>query len=120
MSAISEAMLLGTRLGVDPKVLAAALNSATARCWSSDTYNPYPGVIETAPSSRGYEGGFAVDLMLKDLKLATDAAAAVDLQTPMGNQAQHLYQGLQGEGYGKLDFSSVLKYLDQNSVDKTA
>ena len=53
MSAISEAMLLGTRLGVDPKVLAAALNSATARCWSSDTYNPYPGVIETAPSSRG-------------------------------------------------------------------
>ena len=65
MAAVSEAMSLGVALGIDPKVLAGIVNTSTGRCWSSDTYNPYPGVIETAPSSRGYSGGFGTDLMLK-------------------------------------------------------
>jgi 3-hydroxyisobutyrate dehydrogenase len=66
-----EAMNLGVKLGIDPSVLAGVINTSTGRCWSSDTYNPCPGVIPTAPSSRGYEGGFANALMEKDLFLAT-------------------------------------------------
>jgi 3-hydroxyisobutyrate dehydrogenase len=58
---------LGDALGIDTQVLAGIINSSTGRCWSSDTYNPWPGVIETAPASRGYTGGFGADLMLKDL-----------------------------------------------------
>ncbi|WP_323123808.1 3-hydroxyisobutyrate dehydrogenase, partial [Burkholderia alba] len=74
MAGVSEAMALGVALGIDPKVLGGIINTSTGRCWSSDTYNPYPGVIDTAPSSRGYTGGFGTDLMLKDLGLANDAA----------------------------------------------
>jgi 3-hydroxyisobutyrate dehydrogenase len=70
MAGVAEAM----SLGVDAKVLGGIINTSTGRCWSSDTYNPYPGVIATAPSSRGFTGGFGTDLMLKDLGLATDAA----------------------------------------------
>ena len=55
-------MALGDALGIDTQVLAGIINSSTGRCWSSDTYNPWPGVIETAPSSRGYTGGFGADL----------------------------------------------------------
>jgi len=67
MAGVAEAMALGESLGIDPKVLGGIMNTSTGRCWSSDTYNPYPGLIETAPSSRGYTGGFGTDLMLKDL-----------------------------------------------------
>eukprot|EP01080_Neovahlkampfia_damariscottae_P010300 gene10300-2717_t len=73
MAAVSESMILGTNLGMDPKILAGIINSSTGRCWSSDTYNPYPGVMEGVPSSRGYTGGFGSKLMLKDIGLALEA-----------------------------------------------
>ncbi|MCO6060419.1 3-hydroxyisobutyrate dehydrogenase, partial [Pseudomonas sp. MOB-449] len=74
MVGVAEAMSLGVASGVDPKVLAGIINTSSGRCWSSDTYNPFPGVLENAPASRGYSGGFGTDLMLKDLGLATEAA----------------------------------------------
>ena len=92
MAAVSEAMSLGVALGIDPKVLAGIVNTSTGRCWSSDTYNPYPGVIETAPSSRGYSGGFGTDLMLKDLGLANDAAKQARQPVYLGALARQLYQ----------------------------
>ena len=61
----SETLNLGSRLGIDPKVLSQIINSASGRCWSSDTYNPVPGVIEGVPSSNGYKGGFGTTLMTK-------------------------------------------------------
>ncbi len=67
MIATSEGMTLAAKLGMDPKVFAGIVNTSSGRCWSSDTYNPYPGVLENAPASRGYTGGFGSDLMLKDL-----------------------------------------------------
>ncbi|KAJ3072108.1 hypothetical protein HK102_006315, partial [Quaeritorhiza haematococci] len=70
MIAASEAMNLGVRLGMDPKLLASILNTSSGRCWSTDTYNPCPGVMEGVPSSRDYEGGFGVGLMAKDMALA--------------------------------------------------
>jgi len=108
MAGVSEAMALGEALGIDPKVLAGIINTSTGRCWSSDTYNPFPGVIDTAPSTRGYTGGFGTDLMLKDLCLATDAAKTAQQPTFLGALAQQLYQTMSARGAGKLDFSAVL------------
>jgi 3-hydroxyisobutyrate dehydrogenase len=91
MGAVCEAMHLGIRLGVDAKVLAQVINSSSGRSWSSDTYNPCPGVEMTGvPSTRDYEGGFACDLMLKDLNLARDAASTVDLNMPLASSAHQV------------------------------
>jgi 3-hydroxyisobutyrate dehydrogenase len=109
MAGVSEAMALGEKLGIDPKVLGGIMNTSTGRCWSSDTYNPFPGVIETAPSTRGYTGGFGTDLMLKDLGLANDAAKSVHQPVYLGALAQQLYQTMSANGAGKLDFSAVIK-----------
>ena len=109
MAGVSEAMALGEALGIDPKVLGGIINTSTGRCWSSDTYNPFPGVIETAPSTRGYTGGFGTDLMLKDLGLATDAAKFARQPVYLGALAQQLYQTMSTKGAGKLDFSAVIK-----------
>jgi len=113
MAGVSEAMALGEALGIDPKVLGGIMNTSTGRCWSSDTYNPFPGVIETAPSSRAYTGGFGTDLMLKDLGLATEAARSVKRPAFMGALAQQLYQALSCRGDGNLDFSAVIRLYRQ-------
>jgi 3-hydroxyisobutyrate dehydrogenase len=113
MIGVSEAMALGARLGIDATVLAGIVNTSTGRCWSSDTYNPYPGVIDTAPAARGYSGGFGAELMLKDLGLANDAARAVRQPLFLGALAQQLYQAMCQRGDGQLDFSGVIRqYLD--------
>jgi 3-hydroxyisobutyrate dehydrogenase len=109
MIGVSEAMALGVRLGIDANVLAGIVNTSTGRCWSSDTYNPYPGVIETAPASRGYTGGFGAELMLKDLGLAADAARGVKQPLFLGALAQQLYQAMSQAGDGQLDFSGVIR-----------
>ena len=108
MVGVSEAMALGDALGIDTQVLAGIINSSTGRCWSSDTYNPWPGVIETAPSSRGYTGGFGADLMLKDLGLATEAARQVKQPVILGAVAQQLYQSMSQRGEGGKDFSAII------------
>ncbi len=108
MIGVAEAMSLGDALGIDPKVLAGIINTSTGRCWSSDTYNPYPGIVETAPASRGYTGGFGTDLMLKDLGLATEAAKQVKQPVMLGGLAQQLYQLLSQHGSGGLDFSAII------------
>jgi 3-hydroxyisobutyrate dehydrogenase len=108
MIGVAEAMSLGEALGIDANVLAGIINTSTGRCWSSDTYNPYPGVIETAPASRGYTGGFGTDLMLKDLGLAAEAARQVKQPVMLGALAQQLYQLLSQHGSGGLDFSAII------------
>jgi len=111
MIGVSEAMSLGARLGIDPKVLAGIFNTSSARCWSSDTYNPVPGVMPNVPASRGYSGGFAVDLMAKDLGLAVSAAAGVRAAVPLGAASLQLYSLVAQHGYGGKDFSSVYEFL---------
>jgi 3-hydroxyisobutyrate dehydrogenase len=115
MVGVAEAMNLGVALGIDPKVLAGIINTSSGRCWSSDTYNPYPGVLPNAPASRGYTGGFGTDLMLKDLGLATDAAKQARQSVVMGATAQQLYQLLSSQGAGGLDFSSIINLLKKPS-----
>ena len=108
MVGVSEAMALGAALGIDTEVLAGVINSSTGRCWSSETYNPWPGIVETAPSSRGYTGGFGAELMLKDLGLATEAARQAHQPVVLGAVAQQLYQAMSLRGEGGKDFSAII------------
>jgi 3-hydroxyisobutyrate dehydrogenase len=114
MIGVAEAMKLGETLGIDPSKLASIVNTSTGRCWSSDTCNPYPGIIEMAPASRGYSGGFGADLMLKDLGLAVDAARSAKQPVFMGALAQQLYQSMSQQGLGGLDFSGIIKLYGKN------
>lgn len=115
MIGVAEAMSLGVSLGMDPKVLAGVINTSSGRCWSSDTYNPYPGVIDSAPAGRAYSGGFGTDLMLKDLGLANEAAKQQKQPVMLGALAQQLYQTFSNQGHGSLDFSAIIKmYAGEN------
>ncbi|KAF9885887.1 hypothetical protein FE257_012267 [Aspergillus nanangensis] len=115
--ATAEAMNLGIRWGLDPKTLAEMVNTSTGRCWPMEINNPVPGVVETAPASRGYAGGFGVSLMNKDLRLALSAAK--DSGTPMalGDIARSVYNTVEEEHRGK-DFSVVYKWLQDKSEAK--
>ncbi len=108
MIGVAEAMNLGAGLGIDPKILAGVINTSSGRCWSSDTYNPYPGVMENVPAARGYSGGFGADLMLKDLCLATEAARQSRQPLVLGGVAQQLYQMFSAAGAGAQDFSAII------------
>ncbi len=115
MSGTAEALALGVREGLDPAVLSNIMKQSSGGNWALNVYNPYPGVMEGVPASRGYEGGFLVDLMLKDLGLALDAAAKLGQSAPLGSLARSLYtlhkqQGSSPEqDAGRLDFSSIQK-----------
>lgn len=116
MIATSEGMTLAAKLGMDAKVFAAIVNTSSGRCWSSDTYNPYPGVLENVPASRDYAGGFGSDLMLKDLTLVTDAAKNAKHPVMLGALAQQIYQKHSVDGNGAKDFSSViLQYMKKKA-----
>eukprot|EP00941_MAST-03F_sp_MAST-3F-sp1_P003438 g3438.t1 len=112
MTVVSEAMNLGKKQGLDTKTLANVINTSTGRCWSSDTYNPCPGVLDGVPSSRGYSGGFGSALMLKDLGLAIDCAKSVGSPLPTGGLVHQMYQLQCSVGNGHLDFSSMYKLLE--------
>ncbi len=107
MLGTSEALRLGIANGMDPKVLSDIMSKSSGRNWALELYNPCPGVMENAPSSRGYAGGFGVDLMLKDLGLAVENAENLDTSVPLGKLAQQLYENHSKAGNGQLDFSSV-------------
>lgn len=111
MIGVAEAMNLGVKLGMDPKTLAGIINTSSGRCWSSDVNNPWPGVIETAPAGRDYQGGFFTDLMLKDMGLALEAATQSESAVPMGHLAHDLYKESSEAGNGRIDFSSILKHI---------
>ena len=106
-----EAIALGEKLGLDPVVLFDIISKASGQSWSVTSYYPWPGPVPAAPSNRNYEGGFATALMLKDLKLAQDAAANVGVSTPLGSQAEALYQLFEQQGFGRVDFSGVIQML---------
>jgi 3-hydroxyisobutyrate dehydrogenase len=109
MIATAEGMALAVKLGMDANIFASIVNTSSGRCWSSDTYNPYPGVVESAPANRDYTGGFGADLMLKDLTLVTEAAKAAKQPVMLAAAAQQLYQMHSSMGNGALDFSSIIK-----------
>ena len=109
MAGTSEALALGVANGLDPKVLSDIIAKSSGRNWATELYNPWPGVMENAPASKDYAGGFGVDLMLKDLGLAAESALHARASVPLGELARNLYSLHSAQGNGKLDFSSILK-----------
>ena len=93
-----EALEMGARNGLDPRVLSEIMLASSGRNWSLEVYNPYPGVMETAPASNDYQPGFMVDLMLKDLGLALEIAEQSDVDNPMGQSGQGALQPAPGGG----------------------
>lgn len=111
MAVTGEALALGVAHGLDPKVLSQMMAVSTSRSWATEVCNPWPGVLDNAPASRGYSGGFGNDLMLKDLGLAAEAAMGVGASIPLGELARNLYAMNGRAGHGGLDFSSVVKLV---------
>ncbi len=111
MAVTGEALALGAAHGLDARALSQMMAVSTGRSWATEVCNPWPGVLENAPASRGYAGGFGSDLMLKDLGLAVEAAMATGATIPLGELARNLYAMNRQAGRGGLDFSSVVKLV---------
>jgi len=112
MIATCETFLLAKKLGLDPQTFYDIASKASGQCWSMTSYCPLPGVGPESPADRDYQGGFAAALMLKDLKLALQAASDANAAVPMGAEALALYQAFANGGQGSLDFSAIIKLLD--------
>ena len=115
MAATGEAIALGVAHGLDAKTLSQMMAVSTSRSWATEVCNPWPGVLDNAPASRGYTGGFGNDLMLKDLGLAAEAAVGIGASMPLGELARNLYAMNSRQGNGKLDFSSVVKLVAKDA-----
>jgi 3-hydroxyisobutyrate dehydrogenase len=115
MVATCETFVLARKLGLDPQTFFDISSKASGQCWSMTSYCPVPGVGPTTPADRDYEGGFAAALMLKDLRLAMEAAQGADSYTPMGAAAEELYTRFaEGLGGGSKDFSGIIKMIDDS------
>ena len=112
MVATCETFKMAEKLGLDLQTFYDISSKASGQNWSMTSYCPVPGVGPQSPADNGYQGGFATALMLKDLKLAMEAAQSVDAETPMGQRAAELYQAFADAGQGGLDFSAIIKTLD--------
>ena len=111
MIATCEAFALADKLGLDLQTFFDISSKASGQSWSMTAYCPVPGVGPQSPADNGYQGGFAAALMLKDLKLAMEAAKAAGAQVPMGQRAQELYEAFAAAGNGAVDFSGIIKTL---------
>lgn len=110
MSGTCEALNLGIENGLDPQVLSEIMLQSSGRNWALELYNPCPGVMESAPASNGYQGGFMSQLMAKDLGLAMEVAVLSHSSTPMGSVARNLFNLHNGQGNGTKDFSSLFEF----------
>ena len=111
MLGVCEAFALAEKLELAPERFFEVASQSSGQCWSLTSYCPWPGPVPAAPSNRGYEGGFLTALMLKDLKLAQEAAAKSGASTPLGAQAEAIYALFDRLGHGRKDFSAVLQLL---------
>ena len=112
MIGAAETLNMGVHMGMDKKLLSQILSKSTARCWSIDTYNPVPGVMEGVPASRDYQGGFGASLMLKDLGLAELMAQSAGTECTLGAMAKQIYTELcQNEEVAGKDFGVIFKKL---------
>jgi len=115
MLSVCEAFMLAKRLGLDAQKLFDVSSKASGQCWSLTTYCPVPGPVPTSPANRDHAPGFTAAMMLKDLKLAQDAAASNDAATPMGAAAAGLYSLFCNQGHGGMDFSGIIRMIDGQS-----
>jgi 3-hydroxyisobutyrate dehydrogenase len=111
MIAVSEAFLLAEKLGLDAQRLFDIASKSSGQCWSLTSYCPVPGPVPTSPANRGYQPGFTAAMMLKDLRLAQDAARAAQAPTPLGAAAAELYGSFADRGHAGEDFSAIIRFL---------
>lgn len=114
MAGTCEALSMGMKNGLDPKVLSDIMKQSSGGNWALQVYNPVPGVMEGVPASRDYQGGFMVDLMFKDLGLAMEVSQKSAAATPMGSAARALFNLHKSAGNGALDFSSLIRLYQQD------
>ena len=115
MLAVSEALHLAKCLGLDTRKFFEIASTSSGQCWALTSYSPEPGLVPSAPSNRGYEGGFASELMLKDLRLAEQAAIASGSPALLGAAASSIYAMHCAAGRGRLDFSSIIQMLGESA-----
>lgn len=118
MIGVCEAFALADRMGLDRQAMFDVVSTSSGSCWSINTYCPAPGVGPQSPADNGYNPGFAASLMLKDLRLAQEAAAATGAQTPLGTHAARIYEQFVDGGNGAKDFSAILLTLAERSLDE--
>ncbi len=111
MIAVSEAFTLAEQLSLTPQKLHEVVTRSSGQCWVMDQYVPVPGVLDNVPADHNYQAGFTAAMMFKDLKLSQLSAEAVNIKTPMGQQATMLYQQLNDAGMRDLDFSAIIKLI---------
>jgi 3-hydroxyisobutyrate dehydrogenase len=111
MIAVSEAFVLAEKLGLDAQKLFDVASKSSGQCWSMTTYCPVPGPVPTSPANRDYQAGFTAAMMLKDLKLAQDAATAAGARTPLGADAAKVYAQYVESGEGPRDFSGIIRFV---------
>ena len=111
MIGTAEAFVLAEKLGLSHEALFEVASTSSGRCWSVDTYCPVPGPVPASPANRDYAPGFAAALMLKDLKLAQEAASANGAQTPLGAEAMQLFALFNAHGGADRDFSGIIEFL---------
>jgi 3-hydroxyisobutyrate dehydrogenase len=111
MIAVSEAFVLGEKLGLSHQALFDVASTSSGQCWSLTSYCPAPGMLPTAPANDGYKPGFAAPLMLKDLKLAEAAAVSTATDNALGRQAAKIYESFVAAGGDSADFSGVINFI---------
>lgn len=115
MISIGEALSLSKQLGLDPKVMAEIMLTASSRCWSIDTYSPLPGHLPNVPAARGFEKGFNIELQLKDLGIAMQSAKNCGAKVELGQKATQIYEII-NKTNPKKDIGFIYKHLvDTNS-----
>lgn len=112
-----EAFNLAEKLGLDAQTFFDISSTASGQNWSMTSYCPAPGPVPAAPSNNDYKAGFAVDMMLKDLKLAAEASQSASAHTQFGVLAKDVYQAMSEAGHGGLDFSSVMLRIASQNAD---
>lgn len=112
MIGVGEAFVLAKKLGLSKEALFEVASTSSGQCWSLNTYCPVPGPVPTSPANRDYAPGFAVNLMLKDLKLSQEAARSGGAVTPLGAAAAQLYELFAAQGHGGMDFSAIITFLN--------
>jgi 3-hydroxyisobutyrate dehydrogenase len=115
MIAVSEAFVLGEKLGLSHQALFDVASASSGQCWSLTSYCPVPGPVPASPANNHYKPGFAAALMLKDLKLAREAAQSVKADTALGAQAAAIYERFAGEGHSGDDFSAIINFVREHS-----
>jgi 3-hydroxyisobutyrate dehydrogenase len=116
MLGLCEALTLGQKLGLTRQTLFDVVSKSTGQCWALTGYCPVPGPVPSSPANRDYQAGFTAAMMLKDLRLAQQAAGAAAAPTPLGAAAAALYQLFVDGGTGGLDFSAIYRFIDKSDA----